>query len=118
MPVSKVMQYKNGEWGTEYYIHLIFAHEIYHIFGAKDEYEGHDDKPSGTLQIPNGNAKRCGAGKCLIHGGILCKLVMCKYTRGQVGWYWNSKEYVNEKFSFEKNIITLSSRLSYLSSLL
>uniref|UniRef100_U9SVQ5 Uncharacterized protein n=1 Tax=Rhizophagus irregularis (strain DAOM 181602 / DAOM 197198 / MUCL 43194) TaxID=747089 RepID=U9SVQ5_RHIID len=41
-----------------------------------------------------------------MNGGHLCKLVMCKFTRGQVRWYWNSKESVNEKCLFEKNIIT------------
>ncbi|CAB4376876.1 unnamed protein product [Rhizophagus irregularis] len=41
-----------------------------------------------------------------MNGRHLCKLVMCKFTRGQVRWYWNSKESVNEKCLFEKNIIT------------
>ncbi|CAB4493319.1 unnamed protein product [Rhizophagus irregularis] len=41
-----------------------------------------------------------------MNGGHLCKLVMYKFTRGQVKWYWNSKESVNEKCLFEKNIIT------------
>ncbi|GET56246.1 hypothetical protein GLOIN_2v1488579 [Rhizophagus irregularis DAOM 181602=DAOM 197198] len=31
---------------------------------------------------------------------------MYKFTRGQVRWYWNSKESVNKKCLFEKNIIT------------
>lgn len=98
------MQYENGGkgWGPEK-IHLIFAHETCHIFGAKDEYAGHDEEPSGTLQIPNKNVN--GAEKCLMHGENLCELVMCKYTRGQIGWYWNSKEYINENFYLKKILL-------------
>ncbi|GBB91530.1 hypothetical protein RclHR1_01890004 [Rhizophagus clarus] len=84
-----VMEYKNGNFGPDN-IHIIFAHEVCHIFGAKDEYTGHNGDPSGTLRIDNGNAQDCGGReKCLMQDEELIGLCLCEFTRGQIGWFWD-----------------------------
>ncbi|MBD2757225.1 hypothetical protein, partial [Spirosoma validum] len=80
-----------GNWGINA-IDSITAHEVCHLFGAADEYTG-DGTPCsscttthGCDNVPNGNCRACAAG-----GGIDClmdqnSLIMCSFTRRQVGW--------------------------------
>jgi hypothetical protein len=79
-----VIESKNGKWGIDY-INKVFAHETCHIFGAMDEYDSASNDLSGTLLIPNGNSLICPSQEsCLMNSKL--ELVLCKYSRGQLGW--------------------------------
>lgn len=84
-----VIQYSNDNWGPDN-IHRVFAHESCHIFGAADEYST-DEKNCvcgelyGYLQAPNDNCDQCPGEHfdCLMGE---TKLVLCTWSRRQIGW--------------------------------
>lgn len=80
-----VIQYSNGSWGPDQ-IHLVFAHETGHIFGAPDEYDPCQTGGSWSHhRLPNNN--------CEVNNSasITCLMkenadVLCKWTKGHFGW--------------------------------
>jgi hypothetical protein len=82
------MNYYNDGWGVEN-INNVFGHEVCHIFGAADEYGPCSCDPSGYYQIPNLNCINCTNNQipCLMNRN---DLVMCQYSRLQLGWYFNN----------------------------
>lgn len=80
-----VMNYYNAGWGINF-INGVFAHETCHIFGAADEYgDCSCDSTHGELEIENGNCRSCSTGfvNCLMEAN---DLVLCEWTRKQIGW--------------------------------
>lgn len=82
-----VMNYFNDGWKPKN-INAVFAHETCHIFGAADEYAESNcncNTRHGHLKEPNGNCANCAPAfaKCLMERN---QLVMCKFTRRQIGW--------------------------------
>ncbi|WP_077490701.1 tectonin domain-containing protein [Sinomonas mesophila] len=79
-----VMEYANDGWGPAE-ISRVFAHETCHIFGAADEYGGCSCDASGHHGIPNLNCRNCTSAQvpCLMEANTL---VLCPWSRGQVGW--------------------------------
>lgn len=82
------IQYDLGPWGPND-IHIAFAHEVAHLFGAGDEYK--DSKctcgPSGYLQIRNQNCENCPGSQnlpCIMGGDP--DLSICEWSRKQLGW--------------------------------
>ena len=79
------MEYANDGWGVDS-INQVFAHESCHIFGAADEYGNCTCGGSnGFLGVPNNNCVKCVGTheRCLMERN---ELVMCQWTRGQIGW--------------------------------
>lgn len=79
------MEYANDNWGVDS-INQVFAHETCHLFGAADEYGNCICGGSnGFLGIPNNNCVNCAGTheRCLMERN---ELVMCQWTRGQIGW--------------------------------
>ena len=87
-----VMADKNGwgGWGIGQ-MHLTAAHEMCHLFGAKDEYTGSGSPcPDcgggfGCFHTPNGNCAACAKPHqvCVMNGK---NYRICGYTQGQIGW--------------------------------
>jgi len=73
-------------------VHGVLAHEVCHIFGAADEYKESNctcGSPHGHLQVPNNNCANCfppGTQTDCLMAGNKPVLVLCQWTRGQVGW--------------------------------
>lgn len=95
-----VVEYKNDNWGPDN-IHRTFAHESCHIFGAGDEYSTKDKKcvcgdPYGYLQAPNDNCEECPGDQltCVMDRN---ELVICTWTRRQIGWNaWSAQTDVTQ----------------------
>ena len=72
-----VITYDNDDWGIDR-MDLVVAHEVGHIFGATDEYNGEKEN-SGYLYEPDSDGSRCimdgNAGPCISVG-----------TQRQIGW--------------------------------
>ena len=86
-----VMTYDNNKasWGINS-MHLVFAHEMGHMFGAADEYnQGTYSCPCGNfgyLGVPNNNCPNCTAGGAQCIMDFWLNQQLCQFTQGQVGW--------------------------------
>jgi len=78
------IQYYNDGWGHKN-IYKTFAHETSHVFGAGDEYGHANCDKRGKYKVTNGNGRKCTSHQvdCVMNAN---SLVMCDYTKGQLGW--------------------------------
>lgn len=99
-----------------------YAHELFHLFGAEDEYYLSSDN-SGCGQTGNncsslcrwgyynGNCEKCNSASvdCIMKNSHITPVTVCPYTRGQIGWGDHDNDGILDPLDDDMTTVNISS---------